>query len=379
MKKRALNSAIIYAQRQYIKHAYKRKTREFYRVNPALKCTLPASDQRSAKDYWSRFGFSIDPDWHATYATIDGHDNRFVPEDVYYSLLEPALNALEHAPSYSDKNAYQHLFADVPVPQTLLRRIGGVFYSASGDQLSESEAVKRLVAAAPGDFISKPSIRSGGGVGLTVFSCLAAASSDASAEHIVRQVFSGTSADIIVQARLAQHETLAALHPTSLNTLKVMSIRDDSGEPYVSCLLRAGANGAFSDNGSSGGVCCAVEADGALRGPWLDHYCRTYQTHPTTGVGFDTRVPGFDAVRALVKRMHARLPYFRIATFDIAIAPDATPVFIEVNLEGQDIQWHQWHNGPLFGDRTEWALSLAAKRRPYMSSKAARFIFRLQG
>ncbi len=143
--------------------AYNCKTKQLQRKNPAIKGALSREEQDAARAFWSRFGVSIDPEWHGIYSATSGRsDARFVPEDIYYALLEPALNVLEQAPAYSDKNVYERLFPDVCVPTALLRRMGELYYTGSGEWLSEHDAVRCLEKAAPDDFVAKLSVRSGG-------------------------------------------------------------------------------------------------------------------------------------------------------------------------------------------------------------------------
>src|SRR5512133_2305499 len=45
--------------------------------------------------------------WLKVYGTISGiHDRRFIPEDLYYSEIEPRLNYKPLSKAYTDKNIY---------------------------------------------------------------------------------------------------------------------------------------------------------------------------------------------------------------------------------------------------------------------------------
>ena len=42
------------------------------------------------------------------------------------------------------------------------------------------------------------------------------------------------------------------------------------------------------------------------------------------------------------------MPYFRIISWDIAIDKNGNFILIEYNIKGQDINFHQLNNGPVF-------------------------------
>ena len=48
-----------------------------------------------------------------------------------------------------------------------------------------------------------------------------------------------------------------------------------------------------------------------------------------------------------------KILYFDLISWDIALNNVGEFVFIEVNLGGQEINFHQANNGPLFGKMTE--------------------------
>ena len=52
-----------------------------------------------------------------------------------------------------------------------------------------------------------------------------------------------------------------------------------------------------------------------------------------------------------------KLFYFDMVSWDVAINKNNKPKIIEINLSGQEINFHQFSNGPLFGDYTEQIIS----------------------
>ena len=52
----------------------------------------------------------------------------------------------------------------------------------------------------------------------------------------------------------------------------------------------------------------------------------------------------------MVHRLHKRVPYFRIISWDIGQDSNNNPMFIEYNTYHQATELHQVVNGPLFGE-----------------------------
>ena len=66
---------------------------------------------------------------------------EFIPEDIYYTRVEPALNNRLFALAYNDKNffeRYLHEFREM-FPKVYLRGIGGEFYDGDFNPVAISE------------------------------------------------------------------------------------------------------------------------------------------------------------------------------------------------------------------------------------------------
>lgn len=152
------------------------------------------------------------------------------------------------------------------------------------------------------------------------------ATMDALSKHLDRRC--------LMQERVVQHPALAALHAPSLNTLRIVTVRDGAGARLFTALLRIGARGAHVDNLANGGVGIPLDpGSGRLRGVGLQKpgIGTRVTHHPDTGVKLDGyEIPfALDAIHA-VCRFHADLPAFHTIGWDVGIAPDG-PVIIEGN------------------------------------------------
>ena len=129
-----------------------------------------------------------------------------------------------------------------------------------------------------------------------------------------------------------QHEQMNALCPSSVNTIRMVTVLRDGKAELMYSIIRMGNGSGAVDNISSGGMYSPVNEEGVLTAPaFCDKTGMYYDTHPATGtplVGY--RIPMFDQAVAAVKQAALIVPQVRYVGWDVAIAPDG-PVFIEGN------------------------------------------------
>ena len=161
-------------------------------------------------------------------------------------------------------------------------------------------------------------------------------------------------AQYLIQERVVQHDEMSRLYPGSLNTIRLVTIKNKkTGEIVVfPSNLRIGAHGSFVDNGSQGGIAVAVHLDsGKLYEYGLQKppYGTKTLTHPDTGVVFgDFTIPFFDEAKKQASFLHSKLDCISSIGWDIAITPDG-PLFIEGN-DNWELQAIQRTHGGLKQD-----------------------------
>ena len=137
----------------------------------------------------------------------------------------------------------------------------------------------------------------------------------------------------IVEEVLRQHEGMAALHPDSVNCVRIATFVKDDGEPtviYAAC--KAGSGGAPCDNTGRGGVTCRLDIDsGTIISNGHSEEMEEFVTHPTTGITLKGyHIPMAAECKALALKAAMRYPGFRYVGWDICITPDG-PVLVEGN------------------------------------------------
>ena len=97
-------------------------------------------------DYWKSHGFkNIDKRWYLWYRGCSGiDDEKYVPEDIYYTKIEPNLNNQYLSLAYADKNLYEQRYDPNLFPHTALRCINGVFYDRYYNMLNGRSALDLL-------------------------------------------------------------------------------------------------------------------------------------------------------------------------------------------------------------------------------------------
>jgi hypothetical protein len=138
----------------------------------------------------------------------------------------------------------------------------------------------------------------------------------------------------LLQQRICQHEIVSALHPSSVNTVRLITFANGSGVELFAAAMRIGTHGKSVDNWAAGGVIVGIDPErGELRGEGFHKpgYGGRVQRHPDSGIPFQGfTIPYFDEAVALVSRLHGYLHDIHSIGWDVAITPEG-PTIIEGN------------------------------------------------
>lgn len=330
------------------------KKEQFLGFDFFKKHYLPPKDEfdfRNSKkiisEFYASYGFEVSMTYADFYSKMwyPHFSDRFMSDDVYYFYVLPALNRFDFISAYMDKNGYDSLFPDCMKPKSVVKNINGYYYDNEGELISLTDAVS-LTNSVKKDLIIKPSIDSGCGVGIGLLAA-------GCPKQRIEEEFRKRRSDFIVQERLIQSMVMSKLNASSLNTLRIMTYRNKQNDIVIFCVsVRMGGNSSLIDNASGGGGFCHVYEDGMI-----DRSVMRYKTLKKTTLqdfrGISPfKIPNFDRVKSLVRKLHSRLPYFDMVGWDIAIDKDENPVFIEINLT-PEAGFSQMNYGPIFGDHIE--------------------------
>lgn len=141
------------------------------------------------------------------------------------------------------------------------------------------------------------------------------------------------SMPFLAEQVLKQHPTMAALNPSSVNTLRMLTfVKDDGSTELAYTYLRIGYGDVVVDNFCSGGVVANVElSNGTVECPAVDTDYNVITEHPLTGAKIQgLKIPYFEEARNMVLEAAKVVPQIRWVGWDIAITPDG-PAIIEGN------------------------------------------------
>ncbi|WP_149276362.1 sugar-transfer associated ATP-grasp domain-containing protein [Pareuzebyella sediminis] len=139
----------------------------------------------------------------------------------------------------------------------------------------------------------------------------------------------------IFQVGVTQHPEIAKVYSSSINTIRVGTFIDSTGEAHVlGCGIRFGTGGNVIDNVSSGGFYVPIDsATGVIGAKGIRAMIfggDEFFMHPDTGVSFKgIKVPYFEEALKLCLKFANYIPN-RLAGWDVAIQSEG-PVVLEGN------------------------------------------------
>lgn len=299
--------------------------------------------------YNALIGKDICLDTHRYFYSRTGiFSKEYIPIYLYYSELIHKANLMDHK-VLADKNLCDVIFSGVKQPKTFLKNINGYYYH-EGKPVSRDLAIK--LCSNLNDKLIKPTTSThGNGVKL-----LNVRDGVTSIDGMtIEQVFDKYKKDFLIQERIKQHERMAALNPTSVNTLRIVTFRSGMEVLIVYAVVRIGRSGQVIDNQCAGGLSTYIDENGKLGKFSYGGYNEDNILMTDSGITLDGYViPSFDKAIEFVKDLHYRVPYFDLVGWDISIDESGEPVLVEWNSKPG---LSQSAFGPGFGKYTERIIS----------------------
>ena len=305
---------------------------------------LSEKEKQAVKSLFGKYG-KVNENYHEFYKNATGkfYEN-YIPDDLYYCKIDPYFNNWALAEYLDNKCYYKTIFPDVKQPETIACRMNRIWYIDNMPTTFE----KVLAVLKGNESFVKMATDSEGGAGVFYLP------SDVDVKKVVA-VIDSIDTDIVIQQAIKQSKTMSELNKSSVNTIRLLSFLDQNGNVKIySSVVRMGIDNSKVDNASSGGITCGIEKDGRLKPIAYSAKGQRFENHPNTHLQFDTvTIPKYRELEELVKKLHIRLPHFRLLSWDFALGVDDEPILIEVNLRYGELDFHQLNNGPVFGNDTK--------------------------
>jgi hypothetical protein len=318
-----------------------------------LFCAAERSVEREHRWLWSALCWPVDVSWLRLYSTVSScQDARYVPEDIYYAILERRLNDANYADYAGDKNYYERHLDPGLFPRVFLRKMSGVFLDGEYGYLSWT-AAQTLFDALREPVIVKPATGSYGGRDVLRLALEpGGAEPDAAVRLDLAALDRRYRDNYVIQEAIRQHAVLAAFHPASVNTLRLFTYRSvrDNRVHVLRCVLRMGRGGRVVDNQAAGGLRAWSNSELNVRGEQ-----RGREVYRSPGHGAPVRrnrVPEIEAAVRCVRDVAGQIVSQRLLSFDVAVTADGQIKLIEINTLGMELNFLQYAGGPLLGDFT---------------------------
>lgn len=203
----------------------------------------------------------------------------------------------------------------------------------------------RAFAEQYGTFILKP-IEKASGVGVQV---VHGEKSD-ELQEISKKLLEKYKYGVFVEELIQQVPLMKELHPSSVNTVRIPTIRCSDSETVIfHPFLRVGRGDSVVDNAGAGGIICALDETSGTVIAARDERGNEYTIHPETGIqllGF--KIPQWEHAVETAKQLAQVVPSNRYTGWDLALT-DSGWIMVEGNARGQFV----WQYSTLEGCRSE--------------------------
>ena len=313
--------------------------------------------------YRKHLNRTIDPVTHIAYANLTGmKDVRIIPQEFFRKDILKMFNDYLMTDIYRDKALYDLMFDTEKQAYTVIKRVRGQYYNHDNVTISVSE-VFNILNDDSEEYIIKPT-DTNNGIGIKKIKV--ENRKLYIDDNLVTKDFldSEYGYNFVVQRIIKQHENLAYPHPSSVNTLRMVTIRWKNKIENLYTFARFGHSGDIKDNAGSGGVVVGVKDDGSFMDYGIQASKFIYE-HPTTKIKISElkNVPNFEEAKKFVRELHSKVLHHNYVAWDITIDENGNPVFIEANFFGSS-----WVNQialqePMFRCKTEEILEFIAENR----------------
>lgn len=313
-------------KRQALRWWKLRTTNTFKDLKHHLK--LSKTQKREVNEYYrSLIGRTVPLYCHEYFYSRTGYFTKeYIPNGFYNCELIPRANIHQLKGPYSDKNICDFLFPGENIVHSILKNMYGYYYY-EGRAVSEEEAIELCQNLEK--VIIKPS-KEAEGRGVRLFSAKNGITDIDGMS--VAQLFKEYKKNFMVQEWVKQHEDMAALNPSSVNTIRILSYRSGMEVLIIYSVVRIGRKGAVIDNQCAGGISTTISKDGCLGKEAFGGFSEDNIEKTDTGIVLEGyKLPSYDKAVEMVKRLHLKLPFFNLVGWDVAIQEDGEPVLIEFN------------------------------------------------
>lgn len=139
--------------------------------------------------------------------------------------------------------------------------------------------------------------------------------------------------NLLIEERIHQCEELAAFHPASINSIRVVTVRKEGLPIVFGAFLRMGCHNSFVDNAHAGGLFAQINIDsGIIESDGISVNGSLHAFHPDSSIrikGF--KIPRWDEIKAVCIKAADIIKENPITGWDVVINRQGIIEFIEGN------------------------------------------------
>ncbi len=294
---------------------------------------------------------------------------EYLPDNVYFSTIDPLLNDKQMAWGYSEKGNYARLYDIDNEPVSLIRNLNGLFFDFRGYPITNPDDFLTNELKKQVKILVKPTIESWGGRNVLVFEkdardqwqCV-----NDEVELSLQNLQKYYSRNYVVQEYLEQHAFYKRFNPTSFNTFRIYVYRSVVDEtPHVlHSVIRVGRTGSVVDNVKAGGVGIYVKPDGTFRHGYNKHIdiIDSLPHEPSVKLTEIGKAPKLEEMYNLAKKVALKMPYTRMVAFDINLDTAGKPRLIELNTSNAGLV-PQFYGSTFFGEFTQEVVEYCRRQK----------------
>lgn len=315
---------------------------------------------------WSVLSRKVNVKWYKMYSFISKIENPdYIPENIYYNIVEPTLNNKFFSKAYADKGMYGNHFDDQHFIKSILVNREGIWYDQHNENIKINDEQFFNLLKPYSKIVIKPTIDSGGGESVLIiekknYIWLVDSNRELTLEFLIGKF----KENFLIQEYLIQHPFFKTYNPSSLNTVRIFTYRSVITEEIhtLHSILRVGKKGSMVDNQAAGGVSCRINNIGRLNGFAINK--KGERKTNINGIDIENReVPNFSQMLTLVKDVASKVYYSRLLGFDICVDERNNIKIVEINNQNNEINFFQMNGKPLFGEYTEEIINHCVKNK----------------
>lgn len=326
---------------------------------------LSESEKKEIEPFWRGILNShidlLNMDYFDIYNAVEPDKSKlkfYIPDSFFYAFIDEWLTHPKRSTQVDDKQLYKYLFAGVKTTEVVARKVGDNFFDSDFNPICIDKFFE--LCKAEEEVVAKASISSYGGHAVKFFD-MRECTPEQLLAYVSKPPYFYTQpygTEYVIERVVKQHPTMAAFNPSSINTIRIMTMIWEGKCIPLSSVLRMGVNGSRVDNCSSGGIVAGIDQEtGTVKPVAYNANGDKFLAHPQTGSFGHTIIPSWEKVLEVVEKLAWRFSGIsQLISWDIAINENGEPVIIEMNISYGELDFHQYCNGPIFGDLTSEVL-----------------------